>query len=229
MGGTRAPGGSAPESRAPSSNGIASLTSNSSLSLLAEQLLLASPEYHRAGPTLALYVPGEIGRRRLQLPTPVVLSRSPHNPGAAEASRALLDGFQRHMVAGSASLKVLRHLDDDMTHLLLLLNLSTFVGGDGETLANELRLACKTGSNILMLHENDPASGGCPFEVFFETCPQDLIADGIFQSLAIALHPQPHREVSLCLAYLAMGAIDARRRHGSTAHREVVWRPHAVC
>ena len=34
---------------------------------------------------------------------------------------------------------------------------------------------------------------------FFNTTPQDLIDEGLYKTIAVALHEMPHREVSLAL------------------------------
>ena len=57
-----------------------------------------------------------------------------------------------------------------------------------------------------MVHENDPERNGCEFAQMFQTTPQDLIDDGLYKSIAIALHEMPHREVSLALVAQACGA-----------------------
>jgi len=48
------------------------------------------------------------------------------------------------------------------------LNNKTFQGKNGKKLAAELRAAQKHAFPILMLHENDPACGGCEFAIFCE-------------------------------------------------------------
>ena len=35
------------------------------------------------------------------------------------------------------------------------------------------------------------------FSHFFQSTPQDLIDDGLYKTIALALHPMPHREVSM--------------------------------
>ena len=56
------------------------------------------------------------------------------------------------------------------------------------------------------MHENDPARNGCEFGHFFATTPPALVEAGIYKTIAIALHPSPHREVSLALVAQACGA-----------------------
>ena len=74
---------------------------------------------------------------------------------------------------------------------------------------------------IVLVHEADPAKGGCEFGTFFGTTPQGLIDEGIYKDIAIALHTPPHRAVSLALVAQALGATkDAARlaaRRGSAS------------
>ena len=46
------------------------------------------------------------------------------------------------------------------------------VGDKGELFANEVRAARANGFEMVMVHENDEADGGCEFARFFETTPQ---------------------------------------------------------
>ena len=65
---------------------------------------------------------------------------------------------------------------------------------------------------IVLVHEADPAKGGCEFGAFFGTTPQGLIDEGIYKEIAIALHRPPHRSISLTLVAQALGATkDAAR------------------
>ena len=72
----------------------------------------------------------------------------------------------------------------------------------------------------MLVHESDPAKGGCQFGTFFGTTPEGLIEEGIYKEIAIALHTPPHRAVSLALVAQALGATkDAARlaaRRGSS-------------
>jgi hypothetical protein len=61
---------------------------------------------------------------------------------------------------------------------------------------------------IVLVHEADPAKGGCEFGTFFGTTPQGLIDEGIYKDIAIALHTPPHRAVSLALVAQALGATE---------------------
>ena len=93
------------------------------------------------------------------------------------------------------------------THMLLYLNDETFLGTKGDTLAEEVRYAMAKGVPLLLLHENDPERGGFAFGDLFRTTPEDLIRDGVYHQIAVALHLPPHRAVSLALAAKAIGAV----------------------
>ena len=51
----------------------------------------------------------------------------------------------------------------------------------------------------------------------FQTTPQDLIDDGLYKSIAIALHEMPHREVSLALVAQACGAKPSKTKAGGVS------------
>ena len=91
-------------------------------------------------------------------------------------------------------------------HFLLYLNEETFVGEDGERLARLVREVRTTPIPITMAHENDDQRGGCDFARFFQTTPGDLIDDGLYNDIALALHGCAHRSVSLALVARAIGA-----------------------
>ena len=93
-----------------------------------------------------------------------------------------------------------------MTHMLLNLNEQTFVGEAGQLLAHEVHMACAHAIPIVLVHELDQVKGGCIFDNFFQTTPQDLINDGIYKQIANACHSGPHRSVSLALIAKACGA-----------------------
>ena len=94
----------------------------------------------------------------------------------------------------------------EASHMLLYLNEATFVGEEGEVLAEEVRSALASRFPLVMVHENDKSAGGCEFAHFFVTTPQDLIADGLYNALAHAWHPEPFRAVSVALVAQAFGA-----------------------
>ncbi len=39
---------------------------------------------------------------------------------------------------------------------------------------------------IVLLHENDPGKGGVEFSTFFQNSPQDLIMEGLYDTIAVA-------------------------------------------
>ena len=55
-------------------------------------------------------------------------------------------------------------------------------------------------------HAGTEEAGGCPFSTFFATCPQDLIAGGLFKQLAVEWNPNEFRPVSVALVALSLGA-----------------------
>ena len=78
-----------------------------------------------------------------------------------------------------------------------------------------------------MVHENDPERNGCEFAQMFQTTPQDLIDDGLYKSIAIALHEMPHREVSLALVAQACGAKPSKTKQ-RPRRLQVARKHHAV-
>ena len=96
-------------------------------------------------------------------------------------------------------------------YFVLYLNRETFVGAPGAVLARDVAEALKCRVSIVMLHENDPELGGIPFGHFFKTTPRELIEAGLYMPIAVAMHPAPHREVSLTLAAQALGASKKKR------------------
>ena len=65
---------------------------------------------------------------------------------------------------------------------------------------------------MILAHECDPTLGGCEFSSFFQTTPQDLIADGLYSRVAVAFHTGQHRAVSLCLLARELGAVRYRTK-----------------
>ena len=64
---------------------------------------------------------------------------------------------------------------------LLYLNQETWINDEAPSFATEVRAARAVGMKVCMVHENDPERGGCEFARFFQTTPEDLLADGIFK------------------------------------------------
>jgi len=95
------------------------------------------------------------------------------------------------------------------THMLLYLNVDTFVGEAGQTLAHQVRKARENALPIMLVHEVDThqSPAGCHFDHFFRTTPQDLVDAGLYRTVAVACHPGPHRRVSLALIAKECGAV----------------------
>ena len=102
---------------------------------------------------------------------------------------------------------------------LLYLNRDTFLDEGGQLTA-QLRAARAGGVPVVMLHEQDPERGGCDFSRFFETTPADLIEDGLYKDLAVALmHGDDFRSVSYVLLAIRLGATE-KGKLKRTASRE---------
>ena len=99
------------------------------------------------------------------------------------------------------------------TYFVLYLNDQTYLHEAGAKLADDLRTARAEGSTneIVMVHENDQQRGGCTFGTFFDgRTPEDLLIDGLYKALAVALYPGAFWPVSVALVARAMGATKAR-------------------
>ena len=133
----------------------------------------------------ALFIPGELQRQRLTLSRRVVVYVSPHNPGASAVAKDLASAMNGQIKVTSDA------TEGTITHFLLYLNDQTFLHADGERLAHELRNLTMVGRTvqIVMVHENDSASGGCAFSIFFERTPLDLIQTGLYNVRACSCLP----------------------------------------
>ena len=76
---------------------------------------------------------------------------------------------------------------------------------------DEVAKARTNGVEVVLAHECDVQRGGCKFLRFFETTPQKLISDGLYDKIAIACHAEPYRQVSLSLIAKALGAESAKK------------------
>ena len=187
------------------------------------------------GPTTALDGPTKapaldtVDRRRVKLclrdeasstqlsfyGTVPLLYASTNNPGANLVTLELVDSFRASERPATTSVqpRALRRRTgeqlDTALIFLLYLDSETWIGDAGVLLADEVRAARTGGMRIVMLHEMDIERGGCEFARFFETTPKDLINDGLYDALALALHADEYRSVSLLLAAQALGASDS--------------------
>ena len=96
--------------------------------------------------------------------------------------------------------------DDSRLAMMLYLNDQTFVGTMGDALAAEVREARANDVGIVLMHENDVSRGGGPFARLFTTTPKDLIDDGLYSDLALALYDGPHRAIGYAMVGQALGA-----------------------
>ena len=126
----------------------------------------------------------------------------------AVVARASPDEFENAGPWVDGAIPSKEALHGDVEAFVLYLNKDTFVGPMGKQLAEEVRCARANKMPILMLHENDPEHGGCAFDEFFITTPQQLIQAGLFKQLALALQPPPFQAASAALIARALGAVD---------------------
>ena len=104
-------------------------------------------------------------------------------------------------------------------HMLLCLNANTFLGADGDILAQQVRGALAAKVPLLLVHER----ASCEFDRFFQTTPPDLVSAGVFASIAVPLVRDTHHKLSLLLVAKELGAVhipklaSARSRLGALA------------
>ena len=168
-----------------------------------------------------IFVPGELQCERMALPRPrPVVYASPHNPGALAVATDLAAGMGRglEVTVDSAAIQAEGGTRAVATHFLLYLNDRTYLGEAGKRLAEELRAVRAEGRvEVVMVHENDLARGGCSFGIFFDgRTPQDLLQEGLYKALALALDSDDFWPVSVALvATEGLGAHRVRRGKGS--------------
>jgi hypothetical protein len=161
-----------------------------------------------------LYLPGELSRCALRMPSPVRLWVSDANKGARSVAEELVAMDRSMLSVVSMPSRLRLPANDDCGRnaaMLLYLNDQTF---SDPQLAEDVRSMLKNNEKIVLAHENDAAKGGCEFATFFCVTPQDIIDSGLYGPLAVALHlGDEHRTVSLRLLALALGArvVDSRR------------------
>ena len=96
--------------------------------------------------------------------------------------------------------------EDARVAMLLYLNDQTFVGAMGDALAQQVRETRAAGVGVVLAHENDVSKGGGPFARLFQTTPKDLVDDGLYHDIAIALYDGPHRAIGVAMLGQALGA-----------------------
>ena len=188
-----------------------------SVKRIAEQLLLATPAY-QGEERVTLVAPGDGTNAAIHFgQAPIAICVSAANAGAD----ALVCEVKEACGAGDALRIVVWGDGSELrpSRFLLYLNASTFVGPDGEALADDVRAARSFDVPIVLVHENDPSAGGCPFGTFFQTTPADLIDGGLFGPVAIEWHPGPYRSVSIAEVAKALGGRARARSLFGRTHR----------
>lgn len=98
------------------------------------------------------------------------------------------------------------------THCLLYLNEKVFVDDDGAT-GRTVLAALRSGVQLVLVQEMDPARGACAFRRFYEIVPPALLQLKIFQTIASPLYShQILRDTCLRQIASAMGAERQLRR-----------------
>ena len=129
----------------------------------------------------------------------------------SRSTSSFRSGPKRHF-AFVRQVSLLRKDPDHLTHMLLYLNKETFVGEVGQSLSREVKQARELGIAILLVHENDEACGGCPFDRLFQTTPEELISEGLYRKIAVACHVGPLRPTGLALVARELGATPKRSK-----------------
>ena len=200
------------------------------LQKIAASLLYACPTFSDASEPPKLFVRGDVQLESLVFDEPLHVYVSRHNPGGMRFAAEL----EQRYGAQSKNPKGfnLRFTEtwnprESNVFMLLYLNAETFVGDASGRLAADLRRAAplddslfvqtngaRSSVPIVLVHEQDPDHGACPFSRFFQLTPNDLIIDyKLYGPIAVALQPVPFRDVSLALVAKELGAVKSRR-HG---------------
>jgi hypothetical protein len=161
------------------------------LQMIAARVLHCMPLYASLQEPPKLYLSGEVSTQPLELPRPVTLYVSKHNPGAKEMMAEFVNFFgndnltltfdappklrtnvarqRADVIVGTLRRLSYQHDATQVTHMLLYLNDKTFVGAERDSLEHEVQQTREHGIEILLVHENDSDRGGCLFEKLFET------------------------------------------------------------
>jgi hypothetical protein len=185
-----------------------------SLALIAEQMLLASPEYQykkRRRQRLELKVRGELVCELPYFVRPVTIYASLSNgvepATVVDVLAAECGGL--HPVVRAEAPPVTRS-ERESTPWLLFLSPSMFDGEAGQRLCAELLEWLKAdGGSVphpLMIFNPDKESGGCEFREIIDATPAELKAAGLFAPLALEWRSGAHRDVSLRLLARMLGA-----------------------
>jgi hypothetical protein len=177
------------------------------LRLIAERLL---PE----GLQGATFMQGEVIQQRFALPVLAGGCRyhlfvSERNAGAA-ALVAELERTRRLVLATTSDPAQLRHCAAFLLHLTR----KTWTSGESSAaLAHQVLEAMDAGVELLLTHEmpglgSNEERDACRFELFFAcddgTTPDELLARGVYRSVALALKGGPLRLVSMALIHQAI-------------------------
>jgi hypothetical protein len=206
-----------------------------SLKIIVTRLLRHMPHYssHAAELGAGVFVTKEIGPHAFSRPVRILTCAS--TTGAHGVAKELAEAASH---PGWAHVQVTEVLPDfsleELTSkaapqrasdvLLIHLNTDTFVGDNGEETADILRklLSACPGIPFVLVKEEDPTNGGCPFSTFIQTAPRDLQVEPykLFRPIAVSLFPAPeYRCVSFRLLLRNMGATPLHSRRAAQLTR----------
>jgi len=112
--------------------------------------------------------------------------------------------------------------------LLLYLNKDAFddeKSGKGMRTSVLVKKATDFGIQLVLMHEQDPEKGACPFNDFFQLTPSDLLDKpyNIYNTLAIPLHASlEHRRVSLRCILRSMGSSTVKNQDAMSKLRNSI-------
>jgi hypothetical protein len=188
-----------------------------SIQQLSRGILSYLPYYQRFPGDLmgGIYVPGQLGSVRINAPVRILVCES--NVGCRQVVEEVImamknvpnmpfiesadDFFEKHSSAKEST---------DNAVFLLYLNRDVFQISDNGLLERMVKCALSQDMDIVLAHEQDSSKGGCPFSLFFQLTPQDLIEPPyqIYnRALGVPLYGlHAFREVGLKLLLCKMGA-----------------------
>eukprot|EP00592_Proboscia_alata_P029406 CAMPEP_0194446598 /NCGR_PEP_ID=MMETSP0176-20130528/128522_1 /TAXON_ID=216777 /ORGANISM="Proboscia alata, Strain PI-D3" /LENGTH=1028 /DNA_ID=CAMNT_0039273333 /DNA_START=1712 /DNA_END=4799 /DNA_ORIENTATION=+ len=187
------------------------------IKMVVHRILLHLPYYRRNKEILdgGLEVTDEIGPQGIY--EQLIVFSCTSNKGC----QVVYDEIQSELAEGNNLIsnvdfeEFLEHINELPSHrvvLLLYLNKDAF---DDEKSGKEMRTsvlvkkATDFGIQLVLMHEQDPEKGACPFNDFFQLTPSDLLDKpyNIYNTLAIPLHASlEHRRVSLRCILRSMGS-----------------------
>lgn len=148
-----------------------------------------------------LKLPGELPPHALADPTTLLVCTA--NRGARDVAEEVKLSAEDSCSAAVSVAEAATVLATQPSHtagkpfLILYLNEDTFLDAGG-TVAAMVKRSINLKIPIAMVHEQDAAKGACPFRIFFDQTPKELIVAPykLFAPMAVPLYPAAeHRKV----------------------------------